>query len=612
MDISLSARMKGTFRAIGRRLGGISEGAATAADLGIERWESPSRAQRARSSRSLASTRPWLKLKPRVGAQLAAQKRRFLVVIDDIDRLSPDDALSLFRLVKSVGRLPNVIYLLALDRPLIEKATIERYPSEGAHYLEKIVQVWFDLPLPTLMDLRKVFVARAQDIMGKIDTPERSRQFMNAFYGTVARHLKTPRDVVRLINALRITYPPVRGEVHTADFLILETVRLFYPALHAVIAGNRELLCGIEHSRSEQASKRYEELLMGVVPEAARQHVREALMSVFPRLETIWDKRGYGDGFEEHWRRDRRACSRAHFNSYFRFTLSGETYSARELDAILAATGNVAAVAGALRSAVSAKLNAGGTRAAILLDELNVNAKRIPRIAIPNFLRAVFSVADELRNDADEASPHEWTDNRLRLHWLVDNLTSKLDMQSRSFLIMEAAKFSTLHWLVDLAVRCKEQKGPDEDRLVDDATRVALSSLAQDRLQDAALDGTLAGHDRVVSILDGWRRLDETRLANMQNFVKENLFHSAFVARLAKACVGMTSTHSDGDFVAVNRRSIRLETVEPFLLPDELERRVQEVLADPVGLPDYLLQALAEFQSLPRRRSGSFPDDEDC
>jgi predicted KAP-like P-loop ATPase len=47
------------------------------------------------------------KLHSELSKALAEQKKRFLIVIDDIDRLAPDEALLIFRLVKSVGRLPK-------------------------------------------------------------------------------------------------------------------------------------------------------------------------------------------------------------------------------------------------------------------------------------------------------------------------------------------------------------------------------------------------------------------------------------------------------------------------------------------------------------------------
>ena len=44
--------------------------------------------------------------------KLSKSERRFLVVIDEIDRLTPKEIRTLLNMVKAVGRLPNVIYLL--------------------------------------------------------------------------------------------------------------------------------------------------------------------------------------------------------------------------------------------------------------------------------------------------------------------------------------------------------------------------------------------------------------------------------------------------------------------------------------------------------------------
>src|SRR5262249_29455239 len=84
---------------------------------------------------------------------LQEQSARFLIVIDDIDRLSPEEAILIFRLVKSVGRLPNVMYMLAFERILAERIVAERFPSEGPHYLEKIIQAAFEVPMPDEVDL---------------------------------------------------------------------------------------------------------------------------------------------------------------------------------------------------------------------------------------------------------------------------------------------------------------------------------------------------------------------------------------------------------------------------------------------------------------------------
>lgn len=125
------------------------------------------------------------KLHEELSKALAEQQRRFLIVIDDIDRLSPDEAILIFRLVKSVGRLPNVMYLLVYDRILAETIVSERFPSEGPHYLEKIVQAAFELPEPQHADFCNQLLLKIQTICG---TPEDDQLvcFMNLFYEVIA------------------------------------------------------------------------------------------------------------------------------------------------------------------------------------------------------------------------------------------------------------------------------------------------------------------------------------------------------------------------------------------------------------------------------------------
>jgi predicted KAP-like P-loop ATPase len=85
------------------------------------------------------------------------------VIIDDIDRLSPEEAMAIFRMVKSVGHLPNITYLLVFDRELAEAAVKSKYPSEGPHFLEKIVQASFDVPAPNQTDLNGAILASTAD-----------------------------------------------------------------------------------------------------------------------------------------------------------------------------------------------------------------------------------------------------------------------------------------------------------------------------------------------------------------------------------------------------------------------------------------------------------------
>ena len=47
-------------------------------------------------------------------------------MIDDIDRLQPDELCDLFKAIKGVGDLPNVIYLLAFDHEMVAQTLTKK------------------------------------------------------------------------------------------------------------------------------------------------------------------------------------------------------------------------------------------------------------------------------------------------------------------------------------------------------------------------------------------------------------------------------------------------------------------------------------------------------
>ena len=52
----------------------------------------------------------------------------------------------MFQLVKLLGDFPNTIYLLAFDREVVVESLKSVQEGVGEEYLEKIVQIPFELP----------------------------------------------------------------------------------------------------------------------------------------------------------------------------------------------------------------------------------------------------------------------------------------------------------------------------------------------------------------------------------------------------------------------------------------------------------------------------------
>ncbi len=92
-------------------------------------------------------------------------KRRTIVLIDDIDRLSAAETRQIFQLVKLTARFPYVIYILAFDREAVSDALEQVGVDSGEEYLEKIVQVSFDIPPISEASLTSFLTAELDDLL---------------------------------------------------------------------------------------------------------------------------------------------------------------------------------------------------------------------------------------------------------------------------------------------------------------------------------------------------------------------------------------------------------------------------------------------------------------
>src|SRR6185437_2353953 len=93
-------------------------------------------------------------LRTRLIDALKALDRRIIVTIDDIDRLEPTEMLEVLRLVRSVGDLPNILYLLCYDSDILADGIKHAAAvADGQAYLEKIVQLTIPVPRPETFQL---------------------------------------------------------------------------------------------------------------------------------------------------------------------------------------------------------------------------------------------------------------------------------------------------------------------------------------------------------------------------------------------------------------------------------------------------------------------------
>lgn len=526
---------------------------------------------------------------------LREQKKRFLIVIDDIDRLSPDEALLIFRLVKSVGRLPNVMYLLVYDRPLAEKIVSERYPSEGPHYLEKIVQAAFELPDPSALDVQQHLLSLIESICGAPAEPDMVR-FMNIFYEGISPAMRTPRDVARFANSLSVSWPVVAGEVDRADFVALETLRLLHPTIYRAIRQNKQQLSGsgLGERRDRGVEAQYfNELFFGATPPPDHNRMRRLLMRLFPALESAWENMGYGEGFAKQWAMERRVCSPDHFDSYFRFSIGDDVLTSTELDAFLARVDDVEYVKTTLRNAVSMARRSGGTKAAVWLGELTTHSERVDRSKIEALLTALFEIADEINVEADTARGFSMGSNERRLRWLLQALTmERMPLDERSAIFRRACDTASLGWLADFTrsawtdyhPREGQEREPPENCLTTEADAEHLRALLHSRIEAAAAEDTLLAYRDLLFLLHSWSDLAADDGAAVRVWTSAAFASDDGVRQLSKAFTSYSWTQGMGlaglgDLVAKRTTRVNLRGMARLIDLDAFRLRVEAVAA---------------------------------
>jgi predicted KAP-like P-loop ATPase len=547
---------------------------------------------------------------------LAEQERRFLVVIDDLDRLSPDETLAIFRLIKSVGRLPNVIYLVVFDRQLAEKAVSEKYPSEGPHFLEKIIQAGFELPAPLPTDLNNAVLASISEICGSPNDDQIVR-FMNVFYDVVARYITSPRHVSRFQNAISVTWPAIASEVNLADFVALEILRLYEPKLFACIRANKHLVCGTRQEGDSNGNdrSRLDPFLKGV-PEDHRELAMTALQRLFPRLESI----GYGSEWVSEWSSERRVCIETHFDTYFRLSLSDEVLSAQQIDELIEKANDRNFIKTAFLGASKIERRSGQSMVPVYLDELTTHGKRIDKLKVEPLLSALFEIHDEIDQEKDaEKGMWAMANTTLRYHWLIRRLTrDRFTIQERTEAYLEATKSAALGWLVDFVYSARgdyqEREGRqltrEDDCLTTEAALTELTDRVLDATRAAAVEGTLLGHPNLLRILHRWVDFMDNDSSEARAWTNRLLTDPKAVVALAKAMTGEPWSMGMGGFGymgdRVAKRSVTAHIRDDTNIVDAAGfREALEAVRDDDALTDEERDTVRVFlQAWDRQRRG--------
>lgn len=171
-----------------------------------------------------------------IESRLDALRLTFVVVIDDLDRLEPAQAVEVLRLVRSVADFTRFRYVMCYDRDVLAHAVQQGLGvQDGRQYLQKIVPLSFSLPRPDSFTLRRHFRDEATLLYREVHGNAPDAETLSALeratdvYGEA---LATPREVGQALSAIRFRYAGMKDYVWFPDLCLLQLIRVTNPALH--------------------------------------------------------------------------------------------------------------------------------------------------------------------------------------------------------------------------------------------------------------------------------------------------------------------------------------------------------------------------------------------
>jgi hypothetical protein len=282
----------------------------------------------------------------KIAAQSRKLKRRTIVLIDDIDRLTVDETRQIFQLVKLTARFPYVIYVVAFDREAVARALEHSGIDSGEEYLEKIVQVSFDIPPVDEAALGTIISTGIEMLLAKTKPAHFDQmRFGNLFHGGLRNSFQSLRDVARFLNGLEFGLGLIGPELNGVDFIGIEAIRLFYPKTFYAIRDNKKLFAGhIDTFLEKAGSKKYETEVNSVLTATNEfcNDLKDLLLELFPKLSFAYGHTIHGPSSETEWDKYYRIAAERYFDAYFALALPQSEVSVQEVGAFITISDNEA------------------------------------------------------------------------------------------------------------------------------------------------------------------------------------------------------------------------------------------------------------------------------
>ena len=315
--------------------------------------------------------------------------------------------------------------------------------------------------MPTGYDLRNWLISEMHGLFLSVhqseDEESRLRRSLNQWTG---EYIDTPRDVIRVINAVKLYVTPQIGDIDLADAVFLQIIRVKKPELYAWVEEYVSALSAIGHGSNlvSGASTRMGTRLLGAIGRATdeRKRLLFAFRDHLPGIDALMpdncdeEYRVFSDISQDvmqYYAVGRRLASRHHYRRYFSYSMPQGTITDAELANFLQfCVEHPNHAVKHFRKLSHMNRPQGGKMGKVLLDRITEWKERISSLQVEHLFYVLGDSIDELARYPNRTQGYDsfLRGERHQVFGLVEGLEQDQRLNTLETLFREA---SALAWL---------------------------------------------------------------------------------------------------------------------------------------------------------------------
>lgn len=541
---------------------------------------------------------------------LLGRKAPLIVVMDDLDRLTSSQLRMVFQLIKANLEFPNVVFLLLFQRDLVEDK-LNDGAQLGRDYLEKIIQVPFDIPRIETTRLHNLLFSKLDKIIEQDASAAKmfdSGRWGNIFHGSLNAYFDNLRSVYRYTSTLSFHFTLLKGktafEVNPVDLIAIECLRVFEPDVYKEIARSKDIFTKNGADRYGRRENDTSALINGILDKATsdkRATVKEMVEQLFPTIEWALGGTHYAGDFASTWLREMRVCHPSNFDKYFQFSIPSGELSNSDLQDMLSLTVDSARFSSFILSLKDRQILKNA------LSQFESFTDDIPLQNGPSYIKGILDIGDQIDHESIGFTMFSSNTHAVRLVvWFLRRID---ELEERGKLLLACFKASKGISIVEHILQGDEnrrEKGDPDQILRDDEFELLKSEFVK-KLDEMSenVPSELLSNEHLVSFLYRWKRWgDEDKVIN---WLKSQTQTAEGCLSLLKRFLGKSSSQAMGDYVVKIHTYIKLENIENFLEIALIQERLKGIDEDKLDSQDK--EALKAFHIALEKREKGIEDD---